>query len=123
MTDISTLVEKLWILREQLRQIAKEEKDLRKVYNETSAALISQLDAIGVDSLKTSVAQISITESQIAKLTDLDAFTQYVFDNNAFHLLQRRPAINAIKELNTISGELPPGIDLIQIREISMRTV
>ena len=122
MTDISVLVEKLWTVREELRALAKTEKELRKTYNEISGALLSQLDTMGVSSLKTSVAQISITESQIAKLADWEAFTQYVLDNNAFHLLQKRPAANAIKELHTISGELPPGIDLIQIREISMRT-
>lgn len=122
MTNINTLVEKLWTLREQLRTLAKTEKELREAYNETSIALLSQLDTMGVDSLRTSVARVSITESQIAKLTDWEAFTQYVLDNNAFHLLQKRPAANAIKELHTISGELPPGIDLIQIREISMRT-
>jgi len=122
MTNINTLVKKLWTLREQLRTLAKTEKELREAYNETSIALLSQLDTMGVDSLRTSVARVSITESQIAKLADWEAFTQYVLDNNAFHLLQKRPAANAIKELHTISGELPPGIDLIQIREISMRT-
>lgn len=122
MTDISVLVEKLWTLREQLRTLAKTEKELREAYNETSIALLSQLDTMGVDSLRTSVARVSITESQIAKLANWETFTQYVLDNNAFHLLQKRPAANAIKELHTISGELPPGIDLIQIREISMRT-
>lgn len=119
--DISALVEKLWTIREQLREIARQEKDLRDAYNETSAALITQLDTMGVSSLKTPVARISITESQVAKLADWDAFTQYVKENDAFYLLQKRPAANAIKELNNITGSTPPGIELLTLRDISMR--
>lgn len=119
--DISALVEKLWTIREQLREISRREKELRDAYTETSASLIAQLDAMGVSSLKTPVARVSITESQVTKLADWDAFTRYIAENNAFYLLQKRPAANAIKELNTITGSTPPGIELLTLRDISLR--
>mgnify|MGYP000847628385 CR=1 FL=1 len=121
--NINALVQELWNLREQLRELSQTEKELRKKYAEVAATILTQLDTMGVNSLKTSVARVSITETQATKLTDWEAFTQYVKEYNAFHLLQKRPAANAVKELQTISGKLPPGIEIIQIRDIGLRTV
>lgn len=121
--NINALVQELWNLREQLRELSQTEKELRKKYAEVAATILAQLDTMGVNSLKTSVARVSVTETQTTKLTDWEAFTQYVKEYNAFHLLQKRPAANAVKELQTISGKLPPGIEIIQIRDIGLRTV
>lgn len=118
---IDALVELLWKTREELRVLAEQEKELKTRYDLYKRELLFKLDEQGVSGLKTPVARITITESQVAKLTDWTAFTEYVLNNNAFHLLQKRPAANAIKELTTIQGSTPPGIELLTLRDISLR--
>jgi hypothetical protein len=120
--NIDTLIDELHSLREQKRKLEQEIKQVNEQYNETKAYLIDLLDAQGVSSVKTPVARVTMTESQVVKMEDWESFCRYITDNNAFHLLQKRPASTACKEHLTITNELPPGIHLITLRDISLTT-
>jgi len=121
--NIDTLVQHLWSIREDLRGLAAQEKELKEKYDMYKKELLLQLDDQGVSGIKTTVARVTITESQVAKLMDWGAFCDYIKAHNAFHLLQKRPAATAIKELTTIEGSPPPGVELLTLRDISLTTV
>lgn len=121
--NIDTLVQTLWTIREDLRGLAAQEKEFKDRYDSVKKELLAQLDEQGVSGIKTSVARVSITESQVPKLLDWEAFCNYIKEHDAFHLLQKRPAATAIKELSTIEGATPPGVELLTIRDISLTTV
>jgi hypothetical protein len=120
--NIDTLVQSIWSIREDLRGLAAQEKELKEKYTVLKNELLVQLDEQGVSGIKTTVARVHITESQVPKLIDWEAFCSYIADNDAFHLIQKRPAATAIKELANIQGYMPPGVDLITLRDISITT-
>lgn len=121
--NIETLISELWTLRESKRELSQQEKALSERYNTLKQELIHQLDEQGVSGAKATRARVVITESQVVQTQDWDAFCAYVRENNAFHLLQKKPSVTACKELTSIEGTLPPGISLLTIRDISLTTV
>ena len=112
----------LHTLREEKRNLATLEKDLNQRYETLKKEIIQDLDNQGIDSVKTQTARVTITESEAVRLEDWDAFWDYVKTNNASHLLQKRPASTACKELQTITGETPPGLSFITLRDLSLTT-
>ena len=119
---IDILIQKLWSLREEKRELAQREKTINTDYELLKTELINLLDAQGVSGAKTPLARATISQSQVVKTTDWEAFCAYVKANDAFHLLQKRPAATACKELTTIEGTPPPGIELITLRDITLTT-
>ncbi len=121
--SIDTLVQTLWDIREEKRELANKEKTLNAAYESAKQALMVLLDSQGVSGAKTSVARVSITESQVVQVEDWDSFYQYIKENDAFYLLQKRPASTAVKELNTLLGITTPGTNLITLKDISITKV
>ena len=121
--NIETLISELWALRESKRELSQQEKLLNERYNTLKQELIQQLDEQGVNGAKTSRARVIITESQVVQTQDWDAFCAYVRENDAFHLIQKKPSVTACKELSAIEGMPPPGISLRTLRDISLTTV
>lgn len=120
--NIDTLIQEIWSIREDLRGLAEQEKELKAKYDTYKKELLLQLDEQGVSGAKTAVARVHITESQVAKVTDKELFWDYVLESQSFHLIHKHPAATAIKELITIQGEAPPGIEILTIRDISLTT-
>lgn len=121
--SIDTLVQTLWDLREEKRELANKEKAINLAYDTAKQELMALLDSQGVSGAKTSVARVSITESQVVQVEDWDSFYQYIKDNDAFYLLQKRPASTAVKELNTLNGMPTPGTNVIILKDISLTSV
>src|SRR5690606_5322899 len=118
-----TLITELWTLRESKRELSQQEKALNERYNTLKQELIHQLDEQGVSGAKAARARVVITESQVVQTQDWDAFCAYIRENNAFHLLQKKPSATACKELSSIEGTPPPGISFLTLRDISLTTV
>jgi len=121
--NIETLITELWTLRESKRELSQQEKALNERYNTLKQELIHQLDEQGVSGAKAARARVVITESQVVQTQDWDAFCAYIRENNAFHLLQKKPSATACKELSSIEGTPPPGISFLTLRDISLTTV
>ena len=69
-----------------------------------------------------SMASASLTESEFFSIEDYDALQEYVFDNEALYLFQRRLSSAAIKELIQ-NGEEIPGIKTFVRKDISLRKI
>ena len=121
--SIDTLVQTLWELREQKRELAIQEKALNLAYESIKQELMGLLETQGVSGAKTSVARVNFTESQVVQVQDWDAFYSYIKENDAFYLLQKRPASTACKELNTLLGVPTPGTTMITLKDLSITTV
>ncbi len=121
--SIDTLVQTLWDIREEKRELSTKEKALNLAYETAKQELIELLNNQGVSGAKTSVARVSITESQVVQVEDWDQFYTYIKENDAFYLLQKRPASTACKELATINGVTAPGTTLITLKDLSITTV
>ena len=119
---IEELVKELWDIREAKRELSQTEKDLNQRYDLAKRSLLELLNNQGLSSVKTTVARVTITESEVVSVTDWDSFYDYVRENNAFHLLQKRPASSACKEQKNISGEPVPGTQFTTLKDLSLST-
>ena len=115
------LVQELRDIRDERRKIAKRDSELVDAWNDTQARLMAVLDEQGVKRISTDFATATITETEVPLVEDWDVFLDYMRDNDMMHLLQRRPATAAWRELND-TGQCPPGTKPYTKREISLRT-
>ena len=74
------------------------------------AAMLQQMDELGVDSFKTPDGTAYRSERRTYKVEDGDAFFTYVVDHHLTHLLEKRVAKAAADEYLESQGELPPGV-------------
>lgn len=81
----------------------KEERDHIEKHAATALALI------GVKSAQTQYGTLGLSSTKVATIDDWESFTEFVTENNAFHLLERRPAQAGCRELMQ-DGETIPGI-------------
>lgn len=107
-------------IREERKRIGKLDELLVEEWRATESVLITRLDAQKVNCVKTNVATATITEDDVPMVVDWDAFYEYIYQNRASHMLQRRVATAAWRELKD-SGFPTPGIEVYKKREISLR--
>ena len=110
----------LYELREEKRSLEAEIKTIEERMSELEQQLLGSLDDQGSTMTRGRSASASITESEIAIITDLDALHEYMSENDALYLKQNRLATAAIMELIK-AGEVIPGIDIVSKRKISLR--
>lgn len=92
-----------------LKGLNKQAKELEDTINDMiENELRPRMLEVGTDTASGDVGIAQITPEEIPKVDDWDAFYNYIKENNAFHLMQRRPAVKALKELREI-GEPAPG--------------
>ena len=118
---LGVVVDQLWQTRESLRALSQQEKDLKARYDELKSQIISMLNELGTDQARTNKATVTVTEQEVMGVDDWDAFYGYVHDNQAYHLLQRRPASRAIIEESEAEGPVPGTKPFTKI-DIGLRT-
>lgn len=119
-------INRLWELREEKRELAEREKAIDEEYNELKKYLIANLCADQVNSLATNRARITLTKRTAAKLipeTGWDDFIEYVANTRSFHLLQKQAAGTACREQIIVMGEEIPGVELLELQDLSLTTL
>lgn len=95
------------VLRERKRELEAEIKLLDRALAANELAIIERLDELGVGKFAVGKLSFSISENTVGNVVDWDQVHAYIRDNNAFHLVQRRLANAAYKELLDMGEELP----------------
>lgn len=95
------------VLRERKRELEAEIKLLEQALAANELAIIERLDEMGVNKFAVGKLSFSISENTVGNVEDWDQVHAYIRDNNAFHLVQRRLANAAYKELLDMGEELP----------------
>lgn len=117
---LDELISDLKHIRAERKRLADLDKLLVEEWRAAEGVLIKRLDEQKVNRVSTDVATATITEEDVPMVLDWDAFYDYLIENRATHLLQRRVATAAWREL--VSNGFPvPGIDVYKKREISLR--
>lgn len=116
----SELINRLYELREKKREIEKDLKPIEAEIESLRADLVTRFLEEKSQGSFTDVATATLTETTVCSVTDWDAFYQYVKDNDAFYLLQRRVSNPAWLELHK-AGETPPGTTDFTKMDVSLR--
>lgn len=107
-------------LRETKRGIEQQLKELDALLATNEQAIIEVADELGLDRFAVGKLTFSISEQTVGNVEDWEAVYQFVRDNNAFYLLQRRLANAAYKEILD-GGDSLPGVVPFTKRSLNMR--
>jgi hypothetical protein len=116
----SAIIEGLVEVRDERRAIADRDKVLVAAWKSLEEELMGRLDEQGMMQAKVGAGTASITEVIVPNVVDWDALQAHIQETGDFHLLQKRPAAAAFRELNA-SGESIPGMEPFNKRTISLR--
>lgn len=107
-------------LRDRKRELEAEVKVIDKELAENELLIIEKLDGMGVNKFAVGKLSFSISENIVGNVEDWDQVYAYIKDNDAFHLVQRRLANAAYKELLDMGDELP-GVAPFTKRSLNFR--
>lgn len=107
-------------LRDRKRELEAEAKVIDKELAENELLIIEKLDGMGVNKFAVGKLSFSISENLVGNVEDWDQVYAYIKGNDAFHLVQRRLANAAYKELLDMGDELP-GVAPFTKRSLNFR--
>ena len=87
---LGQLIDDLKIRRDQIRILQKTIDAAKEEYEHLERDIMTKLNEQGLTNSRSNLAIATITEQTVANVNDWDAFMDYVFTNDARHLLQRR---------------------------------
>lgn len=118
-STVGDMIETVAALRGRRQAINDELKSLNAELEQAEQALMSALDAQGTQFAGSTTHRASITETVVPTVTDWDQVEQYMLEQGALFLLQRRISAPAWRELLE-SGEPVPGTEPFTKRGISL---
>jgi hypothetical protein len=115
-----SLVKRMVEVRDERRKISARDKELVEEWRSLEMEMLTRLDEQGMEKASTADGTASISETVLPQVVDWDAFYAYMIEQDSLHLLQRRPAAAAFREMND-SGQTIPGVEAYTKREIGLR--
>lgn len=126
---IEALSAELIAVRDRMREISSEERELSKRKEELQYRLMQAMDAVGTSAARANNHSITINETMVASMSDYDEFTTWLIDQLQTHpeyiaLFERRISAPMYRELlDELGGEDIPGLTPFNKRTISLRTL
>jgi len=118
--------EKIWELHKVKQEIAdlnKQVKALEATRSELEEVIIDDLNASNLSLARTNREDengkritVSVNSETVANVTDWAEFEEYVYDNRALYLLQRRTSNPSYREEIAVKGEIPGTEPFIKTR-------
>lgn len=126
--SVSEIMARLFEIRAERKELSNRDSELVEEWEGLEATLIGKMDEQGSVRVSSRLGTASISEQTLPLIEDWDAVYAYIKDNDAFHLLQRRAAVGAYRELveaAVAAGQDPeavvPGARPITKRSINLR--
>lgn len=120
--SIGDKIDRIWGIREEIRELESKIKDLAKAKELIEEELLKQMDAEGITKSTGHRASVSISENIKPQVEDWDAFYAYIHKYGYFHLLERRPSVTGCRELFETKGMIP-GVVPWTKRTVNLRTI
>lgn len=105
-------------------QLEREEADygnkiapLKEAMQKLEGAIVDKMDAERLDNVKTPYGTAYFTNPESMRVTNRDAFMDWVIDNNAYDVLTSAVSRDAIRA----RGVIPPGVETSTIRKLCIR--
>lgn len=119
-TTLSDLIQSLSSLKGEKKALESSVKAVDKQIEQVEIAIMLELDSQGVTETKSAVGKVAISESTYPQVQEWDAFGEFILDNRYLHLLERRPAVLAYRELLNL-GKAVPGVLPFTKRKLNYR--
>lgn len=120
---LAMLSDELSYDRDVIRQHDDALKVLKRAYREKEELILDRMKEEGALKVTGQRATISLSINTVAAVKDWDAFYEYIRKEDAFHLLERRPASKPWREEVEIRrGEAVPGVEGFEKRTLNLRS-
>lgn len=116
----AALIARMVDVRDERRKISSRDKELIAEWRSLEMEFLVRLDEQGMEKATTRAGTASIIETILPQVVDWDEFYKYMLEEDSLHLLQRRPAAAAFRELNA-AGTVIPGVEAYVQRTIGLR--
>ena len=116
---IGEVIDHLYALRAERVVLNKKVDDMKRLEAKLRGIIISRLKIAELDGGKGKAATASITTDKQARITNWTEFWDYCVENNARDLVQKRPAILAIKA-RWEDGTDIPGLEPVEVEDLSL---
>lgn len=121
-TTIGATIDLLWSLRESRKAAEAAVTEIKEKEAAVEAHLMNNFDKSGLDGAKGKYGLATLKRSTVADVTDWPAFYSYIQRNKAWELLQKRPAITAIRE-RWDAHKTIPGVEPKEVVQLSLTKV
>jgi hypothetical protein len=115
------LIGRLLDIRTEVKELEEQKKALGKEADVIERQLLDRLTEQGATKLSSNRGTAIVTETVHPNVADWDAVYEYIRENDAFHLMQRRLSAPAYRELLDNNVNIP-GTSPFTKRELSLRT-
>ena len=113
-------IQTLFALKAQMDELNRQVKDLKDEYDALSLDILQGLAEVGVDKMALAgVGSVTAKKEIVANVQDWDAFFSHIAANQAWYLLQRRPAVNACREAWAIGDDIPGAVP-VELMKLSV---
>jgi hypothetical protein len=123
---VNKMVQRYIQLRDKIAEIKETQRLELAPYddmlNKLSGMMLQFLDETGQESAKTDEGTVYIRNQDSASLADPEAFMEYVRENDAYELMDRRANKTACREFAEEHGSMPPGVKFTSIRTTGVRS-
>jgi hypothetical protein len=86
-----------------------------------SMALRDKADKVGTDTFKGSYGTAFRQTKEKFTINDWDSFSKWLLATGNLQVIQKRVSPNAVKEIRTLDGEMPPGVGVFKEVEFAVR--
>lgn len=115
-------IDKMFKLREKIREHEVAIKDLNIEKTALEVLLMEQMDREGITKSSGNRASVTVSESIKPSIENWDEFYKYIHKTKMYHLLERRPSVTGCRELFEKRGKIP-GVVPYKNRQITMRSI
>jgi len=121
--SIGAQIDIVHTLRNEIRDINSHLNELKAQKTVAESGLLASLEAQGLEQSRGKSATATITKAVVPNVLDWEAFHQFIADNHAFYLLDRRASAPSYRELlESREGEAVPGVEPYERVTISIRS-
>ena len=120
---LGELVDQLQQQREVVRAATKKLDEAKQAKSLLEEKILARMKDENIDRASGKLASVSIKDTTVGQLVDMEKFARYVKRNNAFELFERRISSTAFREhLEQRGGKPPPGTERFVKRSLNLRT-
>ena len=122
MPTLGQKIDRLQNLRSQRKEAEQTVNDFKAQERELEVSIMRDMNDSNIERAAGSEASVTYNKSIVPRITDWDSFYAFIYDNRAFHLLERRAASAAYREeLEAREGEAIPGVEPFTRESLSLR--
>lgn len=120
--NLRDTIERMFQIRQERKNLSERDSQLVEEFRGLEAQVLQELRKNGGDKISfKGLGTAILSENILPNVTDWDAFYEYIQDTGSLHLLQRRVATAAYRELQETGQEIP-GVETYTQAAINLRT-